>query len=207
MKLEENTRQRILKAALDEFSTYGLSGARMDRIARAAKINKAMIFYYFASKENLYRLTITQVFSTVYPKLAELFLSSPSATDFLDKVPLIYIDLFSQTPQFVKMIAMELIQNPQNVTTYLLEVIEEKGKHIGVNPRVLQEKISRWYDEGQITEPDPFHFMLNIVSLSLLSFLGKPLLEGLFNRTATMEDFRKGRIESVTRILKQGMLS
>jgi TetR/AcrR family transcriptional regulator len=54
--------QRILKAALKEFSTYGLSGARMERIAEVAKVNKAMIFYYFSSKEKLYEVVI-RVFS------------------------------------------------------------------------------------------------------------------------------------------------
>jgi len=48
------TRQRILDAALREFSASGFAGARMDRIATAASVNKALIYYYFDSKENLY---------------------------------------------------------------------------------------------------------------------------------------------------------
>ena len=47
------TRQRILKAATAEFSRYGLAGARVDRIARAAESNKAMIYAYFGSKDGL----------------------------------------------------------------------------------------------------------------------------------------------------------
>ena len=48
------SRQRILDAALLEFSSEGLAGARTDRIAAAAGVNKALLYYYFESKENLY---------------------------------------------------------------------------------------------------------------------------------------------------------
>ncbi len=48
------TRRRILDAATAEFSRYGLAGARVDRIARAANSNKAMIYAYFESKEGLF---------------------------------------------------------------------------------------------------------------------------------------------------------
>ncbi|RKR86455.1 TetR family transcriptional regulator [Micromonospora pisi] len=48
------TQQRLLAAAADEFSAYGIAGARVDRIATAAKSNKAQIYHYFGSKERLF---------------------------------------------------------------------------------------------------------------------------------------------------------
>ena len=48
------TRARILDAALREFSALGMAGARMDQIAAAAGVNKALLYYHFDSKENLY---------------------------------------------------------------------------------------------------------------------------------------------------------
>ena len=48
------TRQRILDAALREFAANGLAGARTETIATAAGVNKALIYYYFESKEKLY---------------------------------------------------------------------------------------------------------------------------------------------------------
>ena len=48
------TRARILDAALQEFSALGMAGARMDQIAAAAGVNKALLYYHFDSKENLY---------------------------------------------------------------------------------------------------------------------------------------------------------
>ncbi len=50
----EATRQRLLAAARDEFAAYGIAGARVDRIAAAAKSNKAQIYHYFGSKDELF---------------------------------------------------------------------------------------------------------------------------------------------------------
>ena len=55
MKSNENTRSKILAAALDEFSTRGFAGVRVDQIAKAAGVNKAMIYYHFAGKEDLFK--------------------------------------------------------------------------------------------------------------------------------------------------------
>lgn len=54
MKRNENTKERILAAALDEFATKGFAGTRVDQIALAAGVNKAMIYYHFASKQELF---------------------------------------------------------------------------------------------------------------------------------------------------------
>ena len=48
------TRRRLLDAATEEFAAYGIAGARVDRIAAAAKSNKAQIYHYFGSKEALF---------------------------------------------------------------------------------------------------------------------------------------------------------
>lgn len=208
MKKKQETNQRILSAALTEFSTFGFSGARMDRIAKEAKINKAMIFYYFSSKENLYEVVIRDVFSRVYPRMMELIKSGPTAGVFLEKAAEIYVRIFSRNPEFVKMIALEMIQNPENITSFLKGVFEEKGKETGfVGPPRLIELIEKWYEEGSISEGDPFQFMLNVVSLSLLSFLGKPFLEALLQYRVPPEDFEEKRLKSVVNLLKRGMLT
>lgn len=207
MKNKQETNQRILSAALTEFSTYGFSGARMDRIAKEAKINKAMIFYYFSSKENLYEVVISDVFSRVYPQMMELIKSEPTAEVFLEKAAEFYVRIFSRSPEFVKMIALELIQDPGNITSFLKEIFEDKAKETGfVGPARLKQLIENWYEEGAISEGDPFQFMLNVVSLSLLSFLGKPFLEALLQYSVPPEDFEEKRIKSVVNLLKRGML-
>jgi AcrR family transcriptional regulator len=54
MKKSDQTKERILAAALDEFATKGFAGTRVDQIAQAAGVNKAMIYYHFAGKQELF---------------------------------------------------------------------------------------------------------------------------------------------------------
>lgn len=205
MEQKQDTTQRILEAALKEFSTYGLSGARMECIAKHANINKAMIFYYFSSKEKLYEVVVRKVFSSVYPKMLELISMNPSAQMFLERAVRIYTGIFSQNPDFVKMLMIELIQNPGNITSIMRDLFTENGVTPG--PAHLKVLIETWYRDGEISEEDPFHFMLNLISLSLLSFLGKPFLEIIFQNPVSEEDFERKRIESVLNLLKRGMLT
>src|SRR5581483_3046306 len=59
----QQTRQRILKAAIDEFAACGLGGARVDTIARRARANKRMIYHYFGGKEDLYLAALERVYA------------------------------------------------------------------------------------------------------------------------------------------------
>jgi len=62
----EATRQRILDAAFAEFSTHGIAGARVDRIAKAAACNKNLIYIYFGSKEGLFEETMRHRLTLIY---------------------------------------------------------------------------------------------------------------------------------------------
>src|SRR6187401_3576039 len=60
---------RILSAAALEFAERGFAGARVDRIARRAKVNKAMLYYHFSSKQQIYRTLLRQMFTQAAERL------------------------------------------------------------------------------------------------------------------------------------------
>ena len=64
-----DTRKRILAAACDEFGTHGFAAATVDRIARRARVNKAMIYYHFSNKRALYTCIIRDVFTPITEKV------------------------------------------------------------------------------------------------------------------------------------------
>ena len=64
-----STRDAILQAAIQEFAGEGIAGARTDAIARAAGVNKALLYYYFKDKETLYGATLDYVFSGLAARL------------------------------------------------------------------------------------------------------------------------------------------
>lgn len=68
----ERTRASILAAATDEFARHGLGGARVDRIAERAKINKRMLYYYFGDKEELFLAVLEATYASIRAAEAEL---------------------------------------------------------------------------------------------------------------------------------------
>src|SRR5512135_3012381 len=68
----EQTRAAILKAAIREFAGEGVAGARTDAIARAARVNKALLYYYFKDKEALYGAALEEVFAELAHRLNEV---------------------------------------------------------------------------------------------------------------------------------------
>jgi AcrR family transcriptional regulator len=66
MQNAEATKERILKAALGEFSAHGVAGARVDRIAKAAGCNKNLIYIYFDNKETLFTTVLERNLARVY---------------------------------------------------------------------------------------------------------------------------------------------
>ena len=61
----DRSQQTILLAARDEFALFGLAGARVDRIAKRADINKRLIYYYFKSKDDLFLAVLENTYADI----------------------------------------------------------------------------------------------------------------------------------------------
>src|SRR5882724_12414865 len=75
----------ILAAAAIEFSARGFAGARVDHIARRAKVNKAMIYYHFKSKQRLYRALLRRMFSLAAERLQAIAAAHGTPADKVDR--------------------------------------------------------------------------------------------------------------------------
>src|SRR4029077_11137453 len=72
----EESRAAILRAAVAEFAEHGIAGARTDAIARAAQVNKALLYYYFKDKDALYEAVLDHVFSGLRARVMPVFEST-----------------------------------------------------------------------------------------------------------------------------------
>jgi AcrR family transcriptional regulator len=75
----------ILAAAALEFAERGFGGARVDRIARRAKVNKAMLYYHFKSKDRLYKTLLRQMFTLAGERLRAVAQSDASPAEKVDR--------------------------------------------------------------------------------------------------------------------------
>ena len=204
MVKKRESKKRILQAALHEFSLQGLKGARVENIARAAGVNKAMIFYYFSSKQKLYEEVLNTSLKKIFIEIAKKIIIKPTVNNLIEQIPRIHINFFKENPDFIKMIGYTLFQNPDFIKKHMKKAFAEK---LPIAPAFLLNRIRRWYEKGKITESDPLHFMINIISLNIFSFVAKPIIEAIFDvELDKIDGFYEKRIESVRNIIKRGML-
>ena len=109
------SRQRLLTAAAAEFAARGFAGANVDRIARAARVNKAMIYYHFTSKAALYREILRDMFEAVALRVADAAQASSNPDE--------------KVRAFVEAIAIEAEARPHFPPIWFRE-IAENGAHL-----------------------------------------------------------------------------
>ena len=103
----ERRRKEILDSALFEFSTKGYGGARTDAIVGRTNSNKAMIFYYFGSKEGLYIAVLEEVYAGIRRSEAEIDFESLSPQEALKRLIVFTFNYYIENPSFVRMINNE----------------------------------------------------------------------------------------------------
>ena len=146
------SRDRVFAAAAAEFAARGYAGANMDRIARAARLNKAMIYYHFDSKAALYREILRDMFGAVRAAIGDVA-ASPAAPE--QKIRQ-YVDAIARAaearPHFPPIWLRELAEGGEHVDTatlgYVRDVLAALGGIVAegcrrgvfhpVNPMVLQ---------------------------------------------------------------------
>ena len=106
----DQTRARILDAAIHQFGASGLSGARTEQIAEAAGVNKALLYYYFSNKEALYAAAIEAVAEGARAAItAKLEADVPAGERFL-QIVLGNFDRTHSNPAFQSLIQQEMIR-------------------------------------------------------------------------------------------------
>ena len=104
------TKTRILDAAIREFSENGLAGARTEQIAVAAGVNKALLYYYFESKEKLYAAALELVSSRVRDRSMALFLREASPGERLLRAALDHFDRILTQREFQSLMQQEMMR-------------------------------------------------------------------------------------------------
>lgn len=107
--VKQTSEEKILIAALKEFAQHGFEGARMDRIAKLAKVNKAMIYYHYKGKEALYEKILSNAIGGVYRRISAAIDESDGSDQQIFNVVSSYIDyLKSLDLDFFRLILREL---------------------------------------------------------------------------------------------------
>src|SRR5208337_3711410 len=107
----EESRAAILKAAVAEFAEHGIAGARTDAIARAAHVNKALLYYYFKDKDALYEAVLDHVFSGLRARVMPVLESELPPREKMLQYLGTYFDYISENPRFPRVVQGEWMRS------------------------------------------------------------------------------------------------
>ncbi len=107
----EAVRRDILRVATEAFATHGLSGARIDEIAKSTKTSKRMIYYYFGDKEGLYAAALEAAYTKVRDGEAKLDLEGLHPTAALARLVAFTFDHHRANPDFIRMVMIENVHH------------------------------------------------------------------------------------------------
>ena len=184
---EATTEQQILDAAKDVFQSKGMDGARMQEIADKAGINKAMLHYYYRSKQLLFEAVFKNAFSLLAPQLNIILNDESSIEDKIRSFTFNYTTFMMKHPYLPNFIINELNRNEN----FILNLKENTGFP---NLEKFKEKVADEIKEEILNPIDGDQLFINILALNIFPFLGKPLVKAFTDKNEkTFKEFVERR--------------
>ncbi len=167
MKTNElSTEDKILIAASKVFTEKGFSGTRTRDIAEEAGINLALLNYYFRTKEKLFeqvmKVKIVLLFGQIIPIVTN---EKTSLDEKIDLASVKYFDILTKNPNLPIFVLSEIQKKTSDVKTIL------------PFEKVLSNSVLMKQIKERKPEINPYHFLLNFLSMTVFPFLGKPILQ------------------------------
>ena len=181
-----STEEKILEAAKKVFIQKGMYGARMQEIADEAGINKALLHYYFRSKDQLFEAIFQEAFTEFVPKAFSVFQSEKPFEEKLKSFVANYIDVLSANPYLPIFMLNEINQNPTRLgqMVNMMGIIKEK---VSIELKVNEEA-------GKYRAMDTVQLLTMIIGMTLFPYLARPIMKGAFALDdETFHDFLEER--------------
>lgn len=171
---DENTEGQILDAAKKVFQSKGMDGARMQEIADKAGINKAMLHYYYRSKQLLFEAVFKNAFSLLAPQLNAILNDDSSIEEKIKNFTSNYITFIIKHPYLPNFIIQELNRNPE----FVLKLKDNKGFP---NLEKFKKQVDNDVKNGHIKPIKAEQLFINILALNIFPFVAKPLIMAFTN--------------------------
>ncbi len=178
-----NTEGKILEAAKGVFVRRGFEGTRMQEIADEAGINKALLHYYYRSKEKLFFVIFDELLGKLTGTINELLNSSDDIFELIDKFVDFYTEFLKKNPHMPIFIMNEIYQNPERMKERLSKSASFP------KPTEFLMKFTKQIENGEIKPINPIYFILNMISMCIFPFMARPLIQTVFQVGDPMFDF------------------
>ena len=167
------SRTRILEAALDEFSTHGFAGARTSRIADVAGVNKALLYYYFDSKEKLYHAALDLIAGKVHDQSMAVFRHKATPGERLLRTALNHFDRILTQWEFQSLMQQEMMRHHKGETGALPLLIE---RFFAPLQKAYEAVVREGIKSGELIDVDWMQIQLAALGANVFYFLSTPVL-------------------------------
>jgi AcrR family transcriptional regulator len=190
----DRSQRDILGAALQEFAEFGLGGARMDRIAERAGVNKRLIYYYFEHKESLFTAVLEHAYENIRGEERQLNLSQVEPIEAIRRLIAFTWNYYIEHPEFLTLLNSENLHRArhlkqsskaQSLNSPLIESLA------GVLERGLRSRVFR-------AGVDPVQLYISIAGLAYFYLSNVHTLSTIFGRELLGAKARVERLSHMT---------
>ena len=171
---DNKTEEQILKAAQKVFQAKGMDSARMQEIADKASINKAMLHYYYRSKQLLFEAVFKKAFALLAPQLNAILNDDSSLENKIKNFTYNYISFIIKHPYLPNFVIQELNRNPN-----FIEKIKMNVTFPNIDKFKLQ--VQNEVNAGNINPISAEQLLINILALNIFPFVASPLIKAFTN--------------------------
>ena len=199
MELKTETEIKILEAAKKVFVEKGFDGTRMQDIANELGMHKALLHYYYRSKEKLFDAVFRDSFARFFPKMSEIMASELSLKAKIESFVENYTNLLIENPHLPLFVFQEIQRSPEK----MVELVRE----FGMKPEYFVNSVQKEIAAGTIRPINPLHLMVNILGMCLFPFIARPVLMGFIfeNDRVKIDAFLKERKKEVIEFMMKSL--
>ncbi len=165
----DSTEQKIFDAAHTVFLQKGMDGAKMQEIADKAGINKALLHYYYRSKEKLYESVARAILSKAVPVVQQIIENELPLEEKIRRFIDFYISLISRNTFIPLFILTEINKHPDRFIDNVLPKDLPR-------PEVFFRQVEAEIAAGRIRPIKPQHLLVNTIAMCVFPFVGKPMI-------------------------------
>jgi TetR/AcrR family transcriptional regulator len=166
----DESRAKILAAAEQLFARDGLAGARTDAIADAARVNKALLYYYFRSKEQLYEAVLESHLREFNEQALATLRAPGSPRSLLLRYVELQFDFISRFHRHAALFQQLMMKGGKPAERLFRQYIAPRSE-------AVQKLLERGMREGDFRKASPFHTTVSLVALIVFYFSAAPVLQ------------------------------
>ena len=193
----ERTRAAILDAATEEFARHGLGGARVDRIAAKADINKRMLYHYFGAKEALFLAVLEATYGRIRTAELSLSLLDAAPAESVRRLVIFTWNYYLEHPEFLTLL------NSENL--YRARHLKRSRKLRAMNSPLIEtlaKVLARGERDGVFRGGvDPLQLYVSIAALSYFYLSNNHTLSAIFGRDLGTSMARRARLAHMTAVV------